>query len=281
MAGKILKIGLNDLNGNSDDRKVVVFASFSHTKYMNNYVIFAFEGEYSKNKLCFGSIHIKDNSLVIFSVNDGIKKYIDQFIEEYTSSNLVNFKILDISRIEKVEIVSYSEMEYDKIQLLDDISIERIIKEEDNEVINKKPLILYILLFILIFFCIGLTLLYLYPDVFAVKYKELVCNDNLYDEDMMLNYDISKDIKFNKNDKVVSIDVVKNYTFLDSDSYYEFKENDKHLEYFNGGEGYKYLDEGLNLRIFYKENSVIDDYEEMLEYLKREGFNCIEKEYEK
>ena len=126
-----------------------------------------------------------------------------------------------------------------------------------------------------------IRLLYLYPDMFAIKYKELVCTDNLYDENMMLNYDIDKDIKFDRNDKVVSIDVIKNYIFLDSNSYYEFKENDRHLEYFNSGEGYKYLDVGLNLRVFYKEKSVIDDYDEMLGYLNREGFNCIEKEYEK
>lgn len=282
MTGKILKMGLNDLNGNSDERKVVVFAAFEHIKYMNNYAIFAFEGEYGKNKLCYGSIHIKDNSLIVFSVSNEVKKYIDQFIEEYMSSKLVDFKILDINEIEKVEMVSYSEMNYDKLQLLDDKSIIRVTpKNDNNKSEDSKPVFLYILVFILILFGIGLTLLYLYPDMFAIKYKELVCTNNLYDEDMMLNYDIDKDIKFDRNDKVVSIDVIKNYTFLDSNSYYEFKENDRHLEYFNSGEGYKYLDVGLNLRVFYKEKSVIDDYDEMLGYLKREGFNCIEKEYEK
>lgn len=280
MSGKILNIGLNDLNGQVDDRKVVVFACFEHTKYMNNYVIFSFLGEYNKNKLYFGSIHIKDDSLIIFSVKNDIKKYIEQFVLEYTSSKLESFKLLDIDKIEKVLLVSYNEMEYDKLQLLDDISIKKII-EKKEDVSSKKPIFIYIILFVLILLCIGLTLLYLYPDMFSVKYKELVCTDNLYDDKIMLNYDINKDIKFDRHDKIVSIDVVRNYTFLDSDSYYEFKENNKHLEYFNNGEGYKYLDSGLSFKIFYKENSVIDDYYEMLEYLKREGYSCIEREYEK
>lgn len=280
MSGKILNIGLNDLNGQVDDRKVVVFACFEHTKYMNNYVIFSFLGEYNKNKLYFGSIHIKDDSLIIFSVKDDIKKYIEQFVLEYTSSKLESFKLLDIDKIEKVLLVSYNEMEYDKLQLLDDISIKKVI-EKKEDVSSKKPIFIYIILFVLILLCIGLTLLYLYPDMFSVKYKELVCTDNLYDDKIMLNYDINKDIKFDRHDKIVSIDVVRNYTFLDSDSYYEFKENNKHLEYFNNGEGYKYLDSGLSFKIFYKENSVIDDYYEMLEYLKREGYSCIEREYEK
>lgn len=280
MAGKILNVGLNDLNGQVDDRKVVAFACFEHTKYMNNYVIFTFLEEYSKNKLYFGSIHIKDDSLIIFSVKDDIKKYIEQFILEYTSSKLESFKLLDIDRIEKVLLVSYNEMEYDKLQLLDDMSIKKTI-EKKEDISSKKPMFIYVILFVLILFVIGLTLLYLYPDMFSVKYKELVCNNNLYDEKIMLNYDINKDIKFDRNDKVSSINVVKKYTFLDSDSYYEFKENDKHLEYFNNGEGYKYLDSGLNLSIFYNDNSVIDDFDEMLEYLKREGYNCIKREYEK
>lgn len=279
MAGKILNIGLNDLNGQVDNRKVVVFACFKHIKYMNNYVIFSFLGEYGKNKLYFGSIHIKDDSLIIFSVSDDIRKYMEQFVLEYTSSKLENFELLDIDKIEKVLIVSYSEMEYDKLQLLDDISIKKVI-EKKEDVSNKKPIFMYVILFVLILLCIGLTLLYLYPNMFSIKHKELVCTDNIYDDEIMLNYEINKDIKFDRNDKISSINVVRNYTFLDSNSYYEFKENNRHLEYFNDGEGYKYLDSGLSLRIFYKENSVIDDYYEMLEYLKREGYICIEQEYE-
>ena len=77
MAGKILKIVSNDLYGNVDERKIVVFACFLHTKYMNNYVVFSFLGEYDKKKICYGSVHIKDNSLVIFSVKNNVKKYID------------------------------------------------------------------------------------------------------------------------------------------------------------------------------------------------------------
>ena len=62
MTGKVLKISSNDLYGNVDDRMVRVYAVFEHTKYMNNYVIFSIDGS---NKLCFGSIHMKDTSLVI------------------------------------------------------------------------------------------------------------------------------------------------------------------------------------------------------------------------
>lgn len=279
MAGKILKVATNDLSGKVDERKVVVFSCFKHIKYMNDYVVFSFDGEYSKKKLCFGSIHLKDKSLVIFSVKDNIKKYIDEFLLEYTSDKMENFKILDIDKLEKVEIISYNEMDYNNLQLLDDKSIIRSVISEND--VEKKPIFLYFIIFILVLLSIGLTLLYLYPDMFTIKYKELVCRSNLYDEKMMLNYDIEKDIKFDGNDKVIKNNVVKTYTFLDSNNYYEFKNNSNYEEYFSSGETYKFIDGELKLKLFYSENYVIDDYDEMLTYLKREGFSCIETEYEK
>ena len=276
MTGKVLKISSNDLYGNVDDRSIRVYAIFEHTKYMNNYVVFSIEGN---NKLCYGSIHLKDKSLVIFSVKSDVDKYILEFIDEYINNKVNNFKILDIKNIDKVELVSYSEMEYNNIQLLDDKSIPKVIVKEEI-VEEKKPVLGYILILLLILLALGITILYLKPDLFTVKYKVLKCENNIYDNNMELYYDIDKDIKFNQNDIVSSISVIRTYTFLDSNSYYEFKENNNENKYFTNGEGYKYIDEELKLRIFYDEYSVIDDYEEMLTYLNREGFSCVERVYE-
>lgn len=280
MSGKILKIVSNDLYGNVDDRKIVLFSCFEHTKYMNNYAIFAFEGEYDKKKLCYGSVHLKENSVVIFSIKKDETKYIDNFIEEYLNSNLNEFKIIDISKIEKVELVSYNDMEYNKLEELDKKSIIRKKTEEENNQ-EKKPIVLYIILILLILLSIGLTLLYFYPELFTIKYKELVCNDNQYDEKMKMTYDIEKDIKFGNEDKTLNIDVVKVYKFDTEEEYQDFKNNSKQNEYFNSGEGYKFIDDELKFKIIYKENSIIDDYDEMLTYLKKEGYSCIETKYEK
>ena len=127
MAGKILKISSNDLYGNVDDRLVTVFACFEHTKYMNNYVVFSID---DNNKLCYGSIHLKKDSLVIFNVKQTVKKYIDEFLDEYINDKMDGYKLIDINNINKVELVSYNEMDYDKIQILDDKSIEKIILDK-------------------------------------------------------------------------------------------------------------------------------------------------------
>ena len=276
MSGKVLKIASNDLYGNVDDRMVRVFACFEHTKYMNNYVIFSIDGN---NKLCYGSIHLKDNSLVIFSVRDEIKKYISDFLNEYINDKLDNFKIIDIKNINKVELISYSEMECDKLELLDEKSISKLTNKEE-EIRERRPVFVYILIFILLLFAGGITLLYFKPELFADKYKVLECKNNLYDNNIELYYEIEKEIRFDKNDIVKKISVIKSYTFLDSNSYYEFKDNNEENNYFNNGEGYKYIDEELKLKLFYEEESVIDSYDEMLAYMNREGYSCIESEYE-
>ena len=190
------------------------------------------------------------------------------------------YRILDIDNINKVELVSYNEMDYDKIQILDDKSIEKVVVKEEI-VKEKKPIILYVLLFVLMILGSGLTLLYFMPELFLVKYKELDCTSNIYDEDIELNYKINKNVKFNKDDKVDKINVIRTYAFLDSDSYNNFKDNNLQNKYFTDGEGYKYIDSELKFKLFYDESSVIDDYNEMLIYLKREGYSCIEREYEK
>ena len=280
MNGKILKVVSNDLYGNVDDRRIVLFACFSHNKYMNNYVVFAIEGEYGKKKLYYGSVHLKNDSLVIFSVKEHIKVYIEEFISEYMNDDLNNFSILNVDNIEKVELVSYSEMDYDNLLELENKSIPKIEQIEEFNA-EKKPIFLYLLLVILFLLASGLTIIYFNPDLFSVKYKQLVCNSNLYDKKLMLNYNIEYNIKFGKNDKLDSINVNKIYQFLDSDMYYDFKENNRYEDYFNNGEAYKFIDDSLKLKIMYQETSVIDDYDEMFGYMKKEGFSCIEKDYEK
>ena len=47
--------------------------------YSNLYILFTFLGEYDKKKLYYGSVHMKDNSVVVFSVKENVFGYIDKF----------------------------------------------------------------------------------------------------------------------------------------------------------------------------------------------------------
>lgn len=280
MNGKILKISSNDLYGNVDDREVVVFAAFNHTKYMNKYIIFSFKDEYNKNKLYYGSVHLKDNSLVIFAISNNNTPYIDKFITDYLNNTIDNneYEIIDISKYEKVEIVSYNDKDFDKLDDLDKISIARE-NEEDTVKTSKKPVFLYIILLILIIFLAGITYLYLNPDAFTVELKTLNCTKEDYNNKVELKYTIERTIKFNKDDKVDEINVIESYQFLDEESYIDFKSNNKQAKYFNIKGTYKYSDEDMKLKLIYNDTSIIENYDEMKTYLNREGYTCKEETY--
>ena len=277
MHGKILKVVSNDLYGNATDKKVAVFVCFNHLKYMNKYIIFTYMGEYDKNILYYGSIHEKNKTIVIFKVRKEEEGYINKFREDYLN-DIVNdkeYQILDIGMMEGVEIVSFTEVEYDKLSLLDKKSIQRLNNIEAEENNNKKPVFLYVLLFILIVLLGGITYLY-FTDDGSSNDKKLVCSIDKYDNTVMVNYKEERNILYNKKNKIVSITINDKYIFDDVDKYNEFKDNKKEQEYFKKDGTFKYDDNLLMLMISYKGDSVIDNIGEMKSYLESEGYSCKE-----
>lgn len=282
MNGKILKISSNDLYGNVDERQVIVFACFNHIKYMNKYILFTFLGEYDKKKLYYGSIHMKDNSIVVFSVKENVFGYIDKFKNEYIEGKIDDreYEILDISKMEKIELVSYSEMDSDQLNKLEELSLKKDNANEIEDNKKKKPVFLYILLIILILLLIGITYLYLRPDDFVIINKKLICEKDRYNQEVEMNYKENREILFDRNDKVKKIEVHDKYIFDDVDLYNQFKDNELEKDYFKIDGTFKYIDESLELKIIYQEESIIDNYEEMKDYLKGEEYSCIEGTYE-
>ena len=67
--------------------------------------------------------------------------------------------------MDSVELVSYKEMDYIDLELLDKKSIVREIDKEEVVSEKKKPIFIYIILCFLILLAGGLTLLYFYPDL--------------------------------------------------------------------------------------------------------------------
>ena len=277
MHGKILKVVSNDLYGNATDKKVVVFACFNHLKYMNKYIIFTYMGEYDKNILYYGSIHEKNKTIVIFKVRKEEEGYINKFREDYLNDTVNDreFQILDIGMMEGVEIVSSTEVGYDKLSLLDKKSIQRLNNVEAEENNNKKPVFLYVLLVILIVLLGGITYLYNTYDG-SSNDKKLVCYLDKYDNTIMVSYSEERSILYNKNNKIISITINDKYVFDEMDKYNEFKDNKKEQEYFKKDGTFKYDDNLLMLTISYKGDSVIDNIGEMKSYLESEGYSCKE-----
>ena len=281
MNGKILKISSNDLYGNVDDRKVAVFMAFNHLKYMNKYVVFCFLDEYEKKKLYFGSLHLKDNSIVSFSIKDNsmietVKKFIDDYVNDKIDEK--EYEIIDISKIDKIELVAYNDMDFDKIIDLDKKSIKRK-KEVIEETKRSKPVILYFLILIIIGMIGYLGVLYFYPDIFVVKLKKLECSMSDFNKQVELNFDSSISVKFDKDDKLTDMDRIDVYKFEDMGTYTTFKDNNRENELRTKNAGYKYNDDDYELSIISNDTLIIESYDEVFEYLKGEGYSCIEGIY--
>lgn len=281
MMGKILKISSNDLYGNTDERKVAVFACFNHKRYMNKYVIFSIIGEFDKNKLYYGSIHLKTSSLVVFSVKEEEFNYIKPFIDEYINDNedFQEYELINLDNIEKIELVSYNSMDCDKLTYLYDKSIPKdFSKNTDDGKRNKGSgtLFLYVLLFVLIILLMGISYLYFFPEDFQVELKTLKCTNTLYNSRLEMDYEIEKNINFDKDDKFSNISVTERYKFVDSYQYLQFKDNSDKDEYFKIDGSYKYDDDNNQFIVMYKENSIMEDYVEVFNYLSDEGYQCVE-----
>lgn len=273
MQGKVLKVFSNDLYGQADEREVTLFAAFNHKKYMNKYAIFTFRNEYDKNKLYFGSIHVKNDSIVIFNVRNEIVPVIDNFINQFETDNYNDeYEILDVSNLTKIELVSYNEKDYDKLLLLDEKTIPKP-KVENVEVQKKHPIVTVIL--ILLLAGIGFFI-YWYLNQNDFKIKNLECSKNGYHGETKLNYQSVRKITFDGNKKVKSIDVVETYNFKSMTSYQNFKNESRHYGYFSYGTDFKYNDTDLKLDVIYQDKTVIDNYEKIKYALENDGYKCKE-----
>ena len=280
MNGKVLKISNNDLNGNNDDRKIAVFAAFIHKKYMNKYAIFAFENELDKKKLAFGSIHLKNDSLVTFDVRPNEKDFINTFVSQYLDNKIdeSEYEIIDISNISKIELVSYGQEDFDKLADLDKLSIKRVVNNE--EVDNKKGYgMLYFIIMVLILLLGGITYLYFNPDLFDVELKQLNCYKEGFNEIVELNYTSEAELKFNRKDEIDTFNKIDTYTFNNEEDYLNFKGNNEESKYFNINGAYKYNDNKLELKLIYTDKLVIYKYDEVLKYLENNGYTCVEGTY--
>ena len=271
MKGKLLKVFGNDLHGTVDDRVVIFFAAFNHKKYSTKYGLFVFKDELNQNKLYFASIHIKDNSLVTFSIKKEQFNIIDAFLEEYTQNKFEEFELIDITNQSKIELVGYNEKEYNNLIMLYNISIPVEKPKEVKE--TKKTNILSILITVLILLVSSFGLYWFFhPRLFNPLV--LNCVKQGADDEIIANYNKNKTITFNKKDLVKEIKSNDIYSFKGENNYYNFKADSKHYLYFNNLESFEYIDETKELKIYYLEESNHETYDEIKTSLEKEGYIC-------
>ena len=278
MIGKTLKMVNNDLSGVSDTRYINVFCCFRDMKYGNEYLIFCYFGEYANNVLYCGSVHFKDNSLVVFSIKKENEKIVLDFINRLLSNSYSSmYQILDIRNMLKLEIVSSNSLEMDHtvIEKLDVLSIPNKKEEELAKEREKKPIFLYVLLVLLIILFLGALYFYFNMDKYEKKAIVLNCTTNLYNEDIDVWYTSDMVINFELDDVTVkNIMEVNTYNFT-MDEYNAIVNYEDIEELFMG---YTITNDKDNYRLILKRDisTIINTYREIREFYEKKGYVCQE-----
>ena len=219
--------------------------------------------------------------MVVFSITEANKKFVDAFIDSYITKNIdpKEYAILDISKVEKAEVVSANERDYDKLEELDKMSIERIEIDEEEEEVKLHTKVLTFLLIIMIILLGGITYLYFFPEKLMTEYLQIECKNNPYNEELKMKYHSYKVLKFNKSNLANIAEVTDTYTFDNSNDYLDFKNNHKETEYFHVNGEYQYDDKHMTLTLMYTEEAAANTYDDLTSYMKTAGYDCKDGKY--
>ena len=276
MIGKEIRLSDYQFNFGAEDKKIKVFASFKY-KDGNKYVLF-----YNSdiNKLCYGSVHIEANKMVILDLKRSSDDIIANLITLLINKQEINdYEYISLENVEKCEIIGFNEImvNNDIISLLENITMPKPIVNEEKPKKKSKVKSVIIFIFLLLIIALG-VFLYLNKDKVIGSYKTITCTIN---KDTSLEANLSETIilTFTSSEKLDSINITNTYVFNDNNIYYDFKDKGLYYKYMNEGDTYKLEDDSLTYKVFSSEDIIsLSDlsYIEILNSYMKDGYNCKE-----
>ena len=290
MKGKQIKVIEYNLTFGSNARMVNILGLFKYKPNNNLYIVYSdVVSKYSI--IYYGSSHIKETSILSMETKDPKdEEIIKEYIYKTTNNeSLDNYDLINLDKIDGIEIISKNKIEIKK-ETLDRLISLTIPKKEENQEEKVKPkkknplkTIAVIIMFALI---IG-TGYYLYNNYSPKETisKQIICKKKYNDDELNVIIDEEQTFNFNINDKLEKVEITKIYKFDNETEY---------LEFINTGTYYKYMPEDNieggwdkndeeqtfktieieRIDIGYKKPT---EYEEVLSYYKIDEYNCEEK----
>ena len=289
--GKELKVIQYELTFGGTERLVNVFSVFRYKKSNNLYVIYSDVGnEYPI--IYYGSSHIKNTSILSMTCKEEdseiIKEYIFNTIEK---KELENFEILPLDDINGIEIISSNRLEVkpEVLNSLTEITIPKKEekKEENNQKTTKKKNPIKTILILIILLAIGF---YGYNYYTSLQNKDnitktITCTNTSYDSKIKATVEESSIYSFNNNDTLENVETTLIYQFNTKEDYNAFSYTGAIYKYQPNNDtngGFKQDEEKLTFTTIGKE-TITDsynkptNYEEVLSYYKKGGYNCEEQ----
>lgn len=291
MNGKILKVVEYNLTFGSAERFVNVFGCFKYKPSNSLYLLYA-DVDSKYNVIYYGSSHIKENAILAMGCKD---KKDEEIIKEYifkvtNKESLDDFLMISLDNIEGVEIISSNKLTV-KMEVLTSLIEATIPKPEVKEatvkvtsVKKKKGSKSMLLLFVLILVLGGAGLYYCLFIPKDNSIKDISCTKQYAHEVLNSTVDESVVYYFNYQDSLEKIDTITIYKFHNEKDYQDFINKGTYYKYMPEDDiqgGWDIDDTNYTFKIITKEE--VDSsykkptgYEEVLSYLKRDGYTCTE-----
>lgn len=277
MNGKRIKLDDYTFTFGQQDVFLNVYGAFSHNKRGNKYVVYS----YDNGKLCYGSLFIRENKIVVMTSDkeandDIIKKYINNILEEKETKEFTNIAIDDIK---EMQIIDEKEIKMDiDLNKLSDLTIPKPKAKEETDVETKKGFSLaYLGIFILLVF-IG-VFFFINPEIIKGKNTYYECSKSYLHDELPATVNEIVSLTFNSKGIVDDMKIKSDFVFNDTTYYVEFRDKSYFYKYIEEGDTYKFDDSSYTYRLF-SEIDVHKDYflptekEELLSYYQDKGYNC-------
>lgn len=287
--GKSLTVTEFDLKFGQDNHILDVYAVFKEEKRGDVLAIYSDHLDTNKDILHYASVHIKQNSLVFIDIKakeDIVKEFTWKMLNDKETEG---FKLIDISKYEKVEIVSSNELvvKSEVINKLYNKTIPKVEEKVKTKKVKKKMSSSSKILLT------GFTLAFLTIITFFIVNKDIllgtnikyVCTNSYLDTEVGSTKEEIQNLTFNLNNELTTRTIITKYAFDDIDEYHD---------YVNLGTYYKqdpifrkssfrYEKDDTNREFNIIEDVLLDEYyngknkkDELLEELINNNYQCVD-----
>lgn len=283
MNGKRIKINDFKFKYGQETIFINVFGAFKYKKNNNKYVVYS----YDNNKLCYGSLFIRNSEIVIMLSKNDDDSLVQRFLEDILNGNIDDdFEVISLDKIDSAQIIDEGivNKSFD-IDRLKDLTIpKKKIKEEIPENKKKKSLSISGIFFVL-FLIVVVAFFFFNPEVIMGKDKNYICSREYIHKTLSINVKEEIKLTFNGRGKIKAASGTNDYVFNDINYYNKFKDSGEFYKYMDEGNTYKFIDKDKTYRVMDDMDNLNDYYsfeEEdlILEYYNEKNYECKKIETE-
>ena len=182
MIGKVIKVDDYKFIYGQDTIYINVYGAFKYKKNGNKYIIYS----YDDKKLYYGSLFVKNNSIVIMTSKDDVVDVVKTFIDSIMNGKSdENFEIISLDNIVSSEIIDQHEVDMNiDINKLKDITIPKPKSLEKENVKRVKKKISPTWVVIILVIIIVAVFLFVIPEIITGKNSSYLCTKS-YFHDML------------------------------------------------------------------------------------------------